>query len=282
MAFDIAAIQFLYGPNTTYHSGSDTYLLPDTNAPGTAWRCIWDTGGTDTIAYDGKQNATIDLRPATLIFGDPIAGGAISQIKGIFGGYTIAKGVVIERAFGGSGNDTLVGNSADNMLDGRTGDDIAVFSGNRGSYAVQNLGGRFLVFGPDGTDTLVSIEHAKFADVTLDLNAATISDALWSLAGVGDLTGDGTSDVLWYNVATGRADVWKIANGQWAGSVDLGSHPAGWQPVGYGDLNGDGTGDLVWYNPRPATSICGRYPTANGPAASISVRIHWGGSLRAR
>ena len=82
MALDIAGIQFLYGPNTTYHSGSDTYLLPDTNAPGTAWRCIWDTGGTDTIAYDGKQNATIDLRPATLIFGDPIAGGAISRSEG--------------------------------------------------------------------------------------------------------------------------------------------------------------------------------------------------------
>src|SRR6185295_4493379 len=59
MAFDIAAIQYLYGPNTTYHSGSDTYLLPDDNAPGTIWQCIWDTGGTDTIRYDGKRNATI-------------------------------------------------------------------------------------------------------------------------------------------------------------------------------------------------------------------------------
>ena len=33
MAFDIAAIQFLYGPNTTFHSGSDGYGLPDENAP---------------------------------------------------------------------------------------------------------------------------------------------------------------------------------------------------------------------------------------------------------
>jgi serralysin len=50
MAFDIAAIQFLYGPNTTFQSGSDGYGLPDENAPGTTWKCIWDTGGTDTIA----------------------------------------------------------------------------------------------------------------------------------------------------------------------------------------------------------------------------------------
>ena len=38
---------------------------------------------------------------------------------------------------------------------------------------------------------------------------------------------DGTSDVLWYNPSTRDAEIWKIANGQWAGSVDLGTHPAG-------------------------------------------------------
>ena len=60
------------------------------------------------------MNATIDLRAASLVFGDPIAGGAMSRVDGIFGGYTIANGVVIENAVGGKGNDTLVGNSADN------------------------------------------------------------------------------------------------------------------------------------------------------------------------
>ena len=87
MAFDIAAVQYFYGPNTTYHAGSDTYVLPDANAAGMGWRCIWDTGGTDTIRYDGQLNATIDLRPATLVFGDPIAGGALSRAAGIFGGF---------------------------------------------------------------------------------------------------------------------------------------------------------------------------------------------------
>ena len=165
MAFDIAAIQFLYGPNTTFHSGSDGYGLPDEHAPGTTWQCIWDTGGTDTIVYDGRKNATIDLRAATLVNGDPIAGGAISKVDGIFGGLTIANGVVIENAAGGSGNDTIRGNSADNVLDGKAGDDTAVFSGNRSSYAIENLGNRVVVTGPDGTDTLLSIEHAKFADI---------------------------------------------------------------------------------------------------------------------
>jgi len=176
MAFDIAAVQFLYGPNTNYHAGSDTYVLPDANQPGTAWRCIWDTGGTDTIRYDGNLNATIDLRPASLVFGDPIAGGAISRAAGTFGGFTIAKDVVIENAVGGKGNDTLIGNSADNILDGGAGDDsldggagndTAIFSGPQAAYTVTDLGGSVRVVGPQGADTLISIEHLQFTDGTV-------------------------------------------------------------------------------------------------------------------
>ena len=170
MAFDIAAIQYFYGPNTTYHSASDTYLLPDDNAPGTAWQCIWDTGGTDTIRYDGKRSATIDLRAATLVFGDPIAGGAVSKADTIYGGFTIAKGVVIENAVGGSGNDSIVGNSADNVIDGRAGDDAVVYAGPRSAYTVTDLGGGSVrVTGPDGNDTISNVERLVFADATVTL-----------------------------------------------------------------------------------------------------------------
>ena len=246
------------------------------NAPGTTWQCIWDTGGTDTILYDGKKNATIDLRPASLVFGDPIAGGAISKVDGIFGGLTIANGVVIENAAGGSGNDTIRGNSADNVIDGKAGDDTAVFSGNRASYSVQNLGDRIVVSGPDGTDTLFSIEHVKFADATVDPNApaAPVQPSRWSFAAVGDLDGDGTSDIVWHNALKGNSiDAWKIANGQWAGSVDVGPHPLGWQPAGFGDLNGDGTNDLLWHN--PTTGSVDLWKLVNGQwAGSVDVGPH--------
>src|SRR4029078_9719466 len=101
MAFDIAAIQFLYGPNTTFQAGSDGYGMPGENAPVTALYGIWATGGTDTITYSENKNATIDLRAATLVNGDPIAGGAISKVDGIFGGLTIPKCVVMDNAGGG-------------------------------------------------------------------------------------------------------------------------------------------------------------------------------------
>ena len=65
----------------------------------------------------------------------------------------------------------------------------------------------------------------------------------------GDFNGDGTDDVLWYNSTTGNVDIWKVQNGQWAGSVNVGNHPLGWQPLGAADFNLDGTTDIAWHNP---------------------------------
>jgi hypothetical protein len=37
---------------------------------------------------------------------------------------------------------------------------------------------------------------------------STVSDLNWSIAGVGDLDGDGDSDILWRNSVTGENTVW--------------------------------------------------------------------------
>ena len=50
-------------------------------------------------------------------------GGFVSYAYGIYGGFTIANGVVIENATSGGGNDTLVGNAAANVLNGGAGAD---------------------------------------------------------------------------------------------------------------------------------------------------------------
>ena len=64
-----------------------------------------------------------------------------------------------------------------------------------------------------------------------------------------------------------------MSNGQWAGSVDVGSHPAGWQPLGAADFNLDGTSDIVWYNPTTNNIDIWLIKMASGPAASMSARI---------
>ena len=152
-AFDIAALQALYGANDRYHARNDVYDLPARNEVGTGWFCLWDAGGVDTIrASQAGGDVTIDLRAATLVVGDSNAGGFVSSHAGIAGGFTIAHGVAIEKAIGGPGNDHIFGATGANTLDGRAGaDDVRGFGGNdalRGGAGDDNLkGGR-------GDDTL--------------------------------------------------------------------------------------------------------------------------------
>jgi serralysin len=123
MAIDIAVLQDKYGANTAHKVGNNLYRLPDVNQAGTFFSCIWDAGGEDTIANRSSLASTIDLRPATLK-PEPGGGGFISHVDGIFGGFTIANGVAIERARGGSAADDITGNRHDNRLQGNGGDDI--------------------------------------------------------------------------------------------------------------------------------------------------------------
>jgi serralysin len=173
MALDIAVIQDKYGVNEDWATGDDTYVLKDVNEWGvyidaatgqpathdatdqlttrdgyyqgqsTYYSSIWDAGGNDSIIYYGTRDTNIDLRPATLQY-EYGGGGWMSYATGIFGGFTIANSVVIERAFGGGGNDTLTGNSADNFLSGGAGND-----------RLDGGLGRDVLAGGDGNDTLI-------------------------------------------------------------------------------------------------------------------------------
>jgi hypothetical protein len=142
MALDIAALQRMYGANTDHNGGNNTYVLPTANAAGTYFLGIWDTGGEDTIVQNGSNAAVIDLRPASLRY-DSIAGGGISYVSGIQGGFTVANGVEIENATGGTGNDRIIGSDKANTLHGNGGLDF-----------LAGLGGNDKVYGDDGTDTL--------------------------------------------------------------------------------------------------------------------------------
>ncbi len=152
MAFDIAAIQELYGANMRQAAGNSTYELPDGNAPGTAWRCVWDTGGHDILVYNGALDAVLDLRAATLD-NSRIGGGAPSYAEDVFGGFTIANGVVIEEGVGGRGGDRITGNAADNRLLGRSGNDG--LNGLTGDDTINGGAGDDALRGGNGDDRLV-------------------------------------------------------------------------------------------------------------------------------
>lgn len=128
MAFDIAAAQAIYGANMTTGAGDNVYDLPVSNGVGTYFWCIWDAGGNDTVRYQGSAASVIDLRAATLQVA-PGGGGYFSQADGIIGGFSIANGVVIENAIGGSGSDRITGNEVANSIEGGDGADTIIGGG---------------------------------------------------------------------------------------------------------------------------------------------------------
>jgi hypothetical protein len=139
---DIIAISNLYGLSTTTRTGDTTYGFNNTSGreaydavlrPNVAYT-VFDSGGIDTLDYSGfGTNQLIDLNAE-----------AFSNVGSLVGNVAIARGTVIENAFGGSGNDTLRGNSADNVL-----------RGNGGFDSLQGGAGSDSLFGGDGTDTTI-------------------------------------------------------------------------------------------------------------------------------
>lgn len=160
MAFDIAAIQHLYGRNNRYRTGDDTYTLPTRNRQPTAYSCIWDAGGVDTLKTGAREDTTIDLRPAPLVGAN--AGGYISRVNGIYGGFTIAKGVTIENAESGWGNDVLMGNGAKNALSSGEGSDVLM--GGKGNDTLTGGEDADTLTGGEGNDLLVGHSFSKQDD----------------------------------------------------------------------------------------------------------------------
>ena len=170
-ALDIGVLQAKYGVNPTQGAGNTTYVLPDENNPGyilpndnnpagevvkgTFYKLIWDVSGIDTIAHNGSGSARIDLTAATLDY-SPTGGGVVSFVDGIYGGFTIAKGVVIENAFGGSDGDILIGNAADNFLDGRGGLDKMIGGRGNDTYGVNSTRDLITENAGGGTDRVRS------------------------------------------------------------------------------------------------------------------------------
>ncbi|CAI1747482.1 serralysin family metalloprotease [Serratia proteamaculans] len=140
---DITAIQHFYGANMTTRSGDTTYgfnsntdrdFLTATGAQDNVVFSAWDAGGTDTFDFSGfSQNQRINLNEQSF-----------SDVGGLKGNVSIAAGVTIENAFGGAGNDVIIGNNTNNILMGGAGDDI-LYGGGESDH----------LFGNEGKDTFV-------------------------------------------------------------------------------------------------------------------------------
>ena len=201
MMYDIAALQHLYGANFTTYGGNTTYSWSATTgemfidgvgqgAPGAnrIFLTVWDGGGTDTydfsnyttdlsvdlrpgqwtttsaeqlarLHYDGSEIATGNIANALLFNGDPRS--LIENAWGGSGDDVITGNAANNDLRGGDGNDRLYGVSGDNRLIGGSGDDVLVggdgndvLAGDEGNDVLHSGGGDSRLYGGAGNDRL--------------------------------------------------------------------------------------------------------------------------------
>ncbi|NMQ27230.1 matrixin family metalloprotease [Candidatus Accumulibacter phosphatis] len=222
MLYDIAAIQHLYGANTSYNAGDDVYTF----TPGSPFlMTIWDAGGTDTVSVANFTDACrIDLRAGCFsdiaINSDPLPAGASGPPATYDGtdNLAIAFGVTIEKAIGGAGDDTLIGNSANNTLDGGTGNDTMLGGDGNDYYYVRDsgdivsesnatasTGGTDLVYSYLSSYTLgANVENGRIVTSTAaNLSGNSLNNFLYAGAGNNVIDGGAGSDTVSYYYGVG-------------------------------------------------------------------------------
>jgi serralysin len=251
MQYDIAAMQYLYGANTSYHTGADVYRFTNDSA----LQCIWDAGGTDTMDFSACSGRTvIDLNFGTF-----------SETAPGYNNISIALNVTIETAIAGNGGSSIFANDAGNVLIGGTGadyiyegagsdqivggggSDTVVFTQNLSAYTISGQPGALTVNG-DGSDSLSQIGRLMFDDATIDmsnyssvLSGSANADVL--SAGVGSqlVTGGAGVDLLNFGGARSTYAVVATAGGvlvadqAGSGGTDL---LAGVERIQFGDNTG--------------------------------------------
>ena len=229
MMLDLAAIQDLYGAdytssatNTTYRfdplTGEMTVNGVSAGVPGAnrVFRTLWDGGGVDTIDLSNyATDLRVDLNPGKGVdlnvtgyaqrarLGTDAAGTAIYAAHHIYmsllhNGDTRS---LIENATGGTGDDTLIGNQAANLLAGGAGDDSLT----------GGLGADRFVLGKGAdtvTDTLAGLDGDTIADFDVALDRIVVEGATLAAGAVSydaltgrlalDADGNGSAEaVLW-------------------------------------------------------------------------------------
>ena len=233
MQDDIAALQYMYGANYSFNNTDTTYTWGSTSgqefvdgvgqvdlngevapADGEILMTVWDGGGVDTYDFSNfTTNMSVDLSPGGWTILDTSSAHLQRADLGfdtVAGAEYFARGNIanaqldpnnptevaslIENATGGSGNDSIFGNDADNVLKGGGGDDTLsggngndslygsdIFGISGGNDTLKGGGGDDFLFGGDGDDTL---KGGGGADTLNGGNGVDTADYAFSSAGV--------------------------------------------------------------------------------------------------
>jgi serralysin len=144
---DVYALQQRFGANQA--TAGNTVINSTVLQPNEWLQVLWDAGGIDTIDMSDQTRAQ-RINLATAAFSDV---GAIAGNNPSGYNLSVGFGVLIENAVGGTGNDTLYGNTANNALSGGLGNDIIV--GFDGDDVLDGGAGANVIVGGAGNDIII-------------------------------------------------------------------------------------------------------------------------------
>lgn len=235
-------------------AGSDSFQ-------GAAGFNIFDGGaGTDVVDFRaGRMGGTGIGVTADLSFS------TMEPLGGLRGGWALFS--KIENLTGSNWDDKLGGDSGDNVMDGwwgtnvlygksgndtlkseagklfgGFGNDTAIFTATRASYAVNTAGAVTTVTGPNGTATLRGVENLQFFDTT---QSVATNEAVFTRA---DFDANGRADIVWQH-DNGQAGIWLMDGTTILSNPYIGTSTGPtWRVIGTGDFDGDGKADVLWQN----------------------------------
>jgi serralysin len=170
LLYDIAAIQRLYGANMTTRKGDNIYgfnanagqAFSITGADQQIVFSVWDAGGRDVLDFSGyDETQWINLNEE-----------AFSSVGGLRNNISIARNVMIEDAYGGSGVDSILGSAGANLLRGNTGADT--LDGGAGNDTLEGGAGSDSLGGGAGNDLYVNVAGADQVHEATDGGADTL------------------------------------------------------------------------------------------------------------
>lgn len=214
MMYDIAALQEMYGADFTTNSGNTVYRWSQQTGetfvngigqgrPGynnKIFLTIWDGGGVDTYDFENyNTDLKIDLTPGgfSIASAHQLSGSAKGNIYNALQYHGDTRSL-IENAVGGSGNDRITGNVADNVLSGKAGNDHLNgghgddrLNGGTGHDTLWGSFGNDRLYGEDGNDFLAGGENGNDY-----LNGGNGNDTLWGGVGQDSLYGEDDNDFV--------------------------------------------------------------------------------------
>jgi hypothetical protein len=161
------------GVTATVTTTAGALVGSDTTGSGGGWS-VSEPGGTYNVTFTGagivaggvmatvaggNLNAKVDLVNGNAIFSN------VNTTLGAGATDLHLLGIGNINGTGNAANNVFYGTKGNNVFDGGLGSDTVVYSGTMASYGIaQNADGSITVTGPDGTDTLISIEKIQFKD----------------------------------------------------------------------------------------------------------------------